>query len=196
METFSQAAENNKVAILEVLTEWLSNDALVLEVGSGTGQHAIHFSAALPAVGWQPTDRSDVLSTLTNNIAAHGTPNVRPPICLDLSFDEWPSEKVDCVYSANVIHIVNETLGENLITGAAQQLTESGILALYGPFKYQGEFTTPSNAEFDSWLKERDPQSGVRDFEWISELSKDSGLSLIEDRSMPANNQFLAFRRL
>ena len=195
MEGFSQAADNNKTPILEVLTSWLSDDQLVLEVGSGTGQHAIHMAAALKGIRWQPTDCLEVLPNLIKNISTYGTSNVLTPTNLDLSLNQWPAEKVDCVYSANVIHIVSEALVEKLIRGAARTLSEGGLLALYGPFKYRGTFTTPSNADFDSWLKARNPESGVRDFEWILELAKDSGLSFSEDRSMPANNQFLAFRR-
>ena len=195
MEGFSQAADNNKIPILEVLTSWLSDDQLVLEVGSGTGQHAIHMAAALKGIRWQPTDCFEVLPNLIKNISTYGTSNVLTPTNLDLSLNQWPAEKVDCVYSANVIHIVSEALVEKLIRGAARTLSEEGLLALYGPFKYRGTFTTPSNADFDSWLKARNPESGVRDFEWILELAKDSGLSFSEDRSMPANNQFLAFRR-
>ena len=194
MEGFSQAADNNKTPILEVLTSWLSDDQLVLEVGSGTGQHAIHMAAALKGIRWQPTDRLEVLPNLIKNISTYGTSNVLTPTNLDLSLNQWPAEKVDCVYSANVIHIVSEALVEKLIKGAARTLSEGGLLALYGPFKYRGTFTTPSNADFDSWLKARNPKSGVRDFEWIFELAKDSGLSFSEDRRMPANNQFLAFR--
>ena len=195
MEGFSQAADNNKTPILEVLTSWLSDDQLVLEVGSGTGQHAIHMAAGLKGIRWQPTDCFEVLPNLIKNISTYGTSNVLTPTNLDLSLNQWPAEKVDCVYSANVIHIVSETLVEKLIRGAARTLSEEGLLALYGPFKYRGTFTTPSNADFDSWLKARNPESGVRDFEWILELAKDSELSFSEDRSMPANNQFLAFRR-
>jgi len=195
MEGFSQAADNNKIPILEVLTSWLSDDQLVLEVGSGTGQHAIHMAEALKGIRWQPTDCLEVLPNLIKNISTYGTSNVLTPTNLDLSLNQWPAEKVDCVYSANVIHIVSTALVEKLIKGAARTLSEEGLLALYGPFKYRGTFTAPSNADFDSWLKARNPESGVRDFEWILELAKDSGLSFSEDRSMPANNQFLAFRR-
>jgi cyclopropane fatty-acyl-phospholipid synthase-like methyltransferase len=195
MDGFSQAADNNKTPILTVLTEWLVDNAHVLEVGSGTGQHAVHMAKALPAVIWQPTDCSDVLPALSNNVSAYGSPNVLTPLGLDLSLNEWPSGLVDCVYAANVIHIVSPALGENLIRGAAKLLTEGGLLVLYGPYKYRGAFTTPSNADFDQWLKTREPQSGIRDFEWACGLATDAGLTFVEDRSMPANNQMLAFRR-
>jgi SAM-dependent methyltransferase len=195
MERFSQAADNNKAPILTVLTEWLGDGARVLEVGSGAGQHAVNMAQALPRITWQPSDCSDVLPALTNNVSAYGGPNVLTPISLDLALNQWPSVLVDCVYAANVMHIVSPALGENLIRGAAKSLAEGGLLVLYGPYKYSGAFTTPSNADFDQWLKTRDRQSGIRDFEWVSGLATDAGLALVEDRPMPANNQMLAFRR-
>ena len=196
MEGFSQAADNNKTPILNTLREWLSNGELVLEIGSGSGQHAIHIANTLSKIRWQPTEHPGVLPILTKNISSFGSTNILTPQSLDLAAVEWPAESVDCVYAANVIHIVAETLGRKLIETAAEILGAGGLLALYGPFKYQGDFTTTSNAEFDDWLKDRNPKSGIRDFEWVMELAKDSGLTFVEDRSMPANNQFLAFRRL
>ena len=196
MEGFSQAADNNKTPILNTLREWLSNGELVLEIGSGSGQHAIHITSTLSKIRWQPTERPNILPILTKNIASFGSPNLLTPQSLDLAAVEWPTESVDCVYSANVIHIVNETLGRSLIETAAESLRAGGLLALYGPFKYQGNFTTASNAEFDDWLKDRNPSSGIRDFEWVMGLAQESGLTFMEDRSMPANNQFLAFRRV
>ena len=195
MEGFSQAADNNKTPILNTLSEWLSNDELVLEIGSGSGQHAIHIAKALQKIRWQPTEHPRALQSLINNISSFGSPNILAPESLDLAAVEWPTESVDCVYSANVIHIIDETLGRRLIETAAKSLRAGGLLALYGPFKYQGDFTTTSNAEFDDWLKDRNTSSGIRDFEWVIRLAQDSGLTFMEDRSMPANNQFLAFRR-
>ena len=196
MEGFSQAADNNKTPILNTLSEWLSNDELVLEIGSGSGQHAIHIAKALQKIRWQPTEHPSALQSLMNNISSFGSPNILAPESLDLAAVEWPTESVDCVYSANVIHIIDETLGRRLFETAAESLRAGGLLALYGPFKYQGDFTTTSNAEFDDWLKDRNSSSGIRDFEWVMTLAQDSGLIFMEDRSMPANNQFLAFRRL
>ena len=195
MEGFSQAAANNKAPILAALTAWLAADARVLEIGSGAGQHAIHMAAALPHLHWQPSDQAEALPTLMKNLKAYGSANIAPPICLDLSLIEWPGNPVDCIYSANVVHIVSQTLGEKLIRGAAKLLLPGGLLALYGPFKYRGEFTTSSNADFDLWLKARDSLSGVRDFEWVDDVAQDAGLTFVEDLSMPANNRFLAFTR-
>ncbi len=194
MQGFSQAADNNKAAILAVLADWLPQQANLLEIGSGSGQHAIHMAGELKHIYWQPSDRASVLPILTDNIAAYGSANIHTPISLDLVEDNWPVETFHCAYCANVMHIVSSELGEKLIRGAAQTLEEDGLLVLYGPYKYAGSFNTLSNADFDLWLKERDPQSGIRDFEWVRDLAAHSGLRLLEDRQMPANNQLLVFK--
>ena len=194
MQGFSQAADNNKAAILAVLAEWLPQRAKLLEIGSGAGQHAIHMAAALNHVHWQPTDRAPALPMLTSNIAEYGTANILRPTALDLATQTWPAQTFDCVYSANVMHIVSSELGENLICSAAKMLAADGLLALYGPYKYAGVFTTPSNADFDLRLKVRDAQSGIRDFEWVHDLALRSGLRLMADQRMPANNQMLIFK--
>ncbi len=194
MRGFSQAADNNKAAILEVLAEQLPRQARLIEIGSGAGQHAIHMAAALNHVSWQPTDVATVLPMLTSNISEYGAANILSPITLDLATQRWPAQTYDCVYSANVMHIVSSELGENLIRGAAKMLTADGMLALYGPFKYEGKFTSSSNADFDLWLKARDEQSGIRDFEWVHDLAARSGLQLLLDQRMPANNQALIFK--
>jgi predicted O-methyltransferase YrrM len=193
MEGFSKAADNNKTAILTVLAEWLPHRADLLEIGSGAGQHAIHMAGELKHIAWQPSDRASVLPILNNNITAYGSTNILAPIALDLAEDIWPTDTFHCVYSANVMHIVSCELGAKLIRGAAEALAVDGLLALYGPYKYAGNFTTPSNADFDLWLKERDAQSGIRDFEWVRDLALQCGLVLLEDRAMPANNQLLLF---
>ena len=196
MEGFSQAADNNKGPISNTLSEWLSDHKVVLEVGSGSGQHAIHVTATLNNIVWQPTEHPAVMPLLIRNISNHGNPNILQPHSLNLELEDWPARPVDCVYSANVIHIVSEILVEKLIQGASETLSKRGLLALYGPFKYQGEFTSDSNAEFDSWLKDRNQNSGIRDIEWLKGLAQEFNFKFIEDRPMPANNQFLAFQRL
>ena len=196
MQGYSPAADNNKAAILSVLTPYLSEGDHVFEIGSGSGQHAIHMAAALPQIQWQPSDRANTLALLSANIREYGTPNVQQPIELDL---EKPPlalpEGVQCVYAANVMHIVSEPLGATLIKLAGQSLLKDGYLVLYGPYRYGGEFTTESNKDFDGWLKDRDSDSGVRDFEWVERLANESGLTLIKDHAMPANNQCLVFKK-
>ena len=196
MQRFSEAAEKNKTHILLVLQEWLPPHARILEIGTGSGQHALHMAAEMKSITWQPTERSEGLPDLARNLSDYGFPNILKPLILDLSSERWPNVDTNCVYSANVMHIVKENLGENLIRGVGKKLAEGGLLILYGPYKYGGDFTTQSNAEFDAWLKERDPNSGIRDFEWVADLANQHGLSLQADLSMPANNQMLIFQRL
>ena len=196
MQGYSTAADNNKSAILSVLTNYLSEADHVFELGSGSGQHAIHIAAALPHIQWQPSDRANTLALLSANIRGYGTPNVQQPIELDLAKPPLAlPEGVQCVYAANVMHIVSEPLGVTLIKLAAQSLLKDGYLVLYGPYRYGGEFTTESNKDFDGWLKDRDSDSGVRDFEWVERLAKECGLNLIKDHAMPANNQCLVFKK-
>jgi cyclopropane fatty-acyl-phospholipid synthase-like methyltransferase len=193
MRHFSPAADNNKDNILQALRPYLSGDLSVLEIGSGSGQHALHLAQALPNVTWQPTDRGTGFPDLVDNIAAYGGDNISPPVLLDLADDIWPVKRVDRIYSANVLHIIPEVLGERLLRNASKVLSERGFLLLYGPLKYEGNFTTPSNAQFDQWLKARNPESGVRDFEWVEHLTSQTGLHLTADLAMPAHNQLLVF---
>lgn len=196
MQGYSPAAENNKSSILSVLENYLCDGDRVLEIGSGSGQHAIHVSSALQNVLWQPSDRAVALPLLRANIREYGTPNLSEPIEINLGhLPESSRTPTQCVYSANVMHIVSKPLGGRLIRWAGEILVDRGFLILYGPYKYDGEFTTQSNADFDLWLKDRDPHSGIRDFEWVTQLATQAGLGLIEDHSMPANNQCLIFQK-
>ena len=196
MQGYSPAADNNKSAILSVLSHYLSAGDHVFEIGSGSGQHGIHMSASMPEIQWQPSDRAINLPTLSSNILEYGPPNLRPPIELDL---DKPSRAlpsaVQCVYAANVMHIVREALGAELISWAAERLDDRGYLILYGPYRYAGEFTTESNKNFDEWLKKRDSESGIRDFEWVIKLAAERALTLVKDHAMPANNQCLVFQK-
>lgn len=195
MLNFSQAAENNKQPIVEVLAERLTGPSGVLEIGSGSGQHAIHFSSQLAHLAWQPTELPDAIEALRTNLAEARLVNVAQPVTLNVADDPWPVNPVDCVYTANTLHIMSWPMVVQFMRGVGQVLTESGSLWVYGPFRYHGDFTTPSNARFDGWLKERDPASGVRDFEAIDALAATAGLVLEADLPMPANNQLLIWRR-
>lgn len=191
---FSQAADNNKASILTVLSKYLQAGDVVLEVGSGSGQHALHMAQALPYVTWYPSEHPAALDTLKHNIEACGSDNIATPLSIDLVKDTWQKPLVDVVYAANIAHIVTPLLGERLVALARNALSGGGLLALYGPFKYAGAFTSESNARFEQWLKARDPRSGIRDFEWMLELASDHDMTLIEDHTMPANNQLLVFQ--
>ncbi len=194
-ENFSPPAERNQQDIANRLAGFFTEPGAVLEVGSGSGQHAVHMANALPHLTWQPSEIEERLDALGRNIARHAPRNVVAPVLLDLNAGHWPVTNIDYGYSTNVLHIVSEALGEKLINGFGRHLASDGTLVLYGPFLYNGEFTTPSNAQFDLWLKERDAQSGIRDIEWVCLLANRAGLRLVEDISMPANNQMLVFKR-
>jgi len=190
---FSQPADNNKSHIKDELKRLFPASARVLEIGSGSGQHAVFMARALPWLTWQPTDRGDYYPGLVDNIERLAPANVSPPRYLDISASDWP--ETDHMYLANVLHIMPAALLQPLFEGASRILADKGKLCIYGPFKYGGKFTTTSNADFDQWLKARDPLSGIRDIETLQQLAAEQGLLLAEDKPMPANNQFLVFKR-
>jgi SAM-dependent methyltransferase len=194
MLPFSDACERNKDPILEVLRAAFADRTRVVEIGAGTGQHAVHFARHLPHLVWQPTDRAEYLEGLAARVAAEGPPNLLAPLELDVLQDPWPPVRGDAVFSANTLHIMSWQAVVALFAGLPRALEGGGVVAIYGPFRYRGQFTTPSNAAFDAMLRERDAQSGVRDFEAVDALARASGLSLVADHALPANNQLLVWR--
>lgn len=199
MLPFSQAAENNKEPIANILRDAFKNARSVLEIGSGTGQHAVHLGEALAHLTWQTSELPGNLDGVATRLAAEGPENVPTnviaPVALDVSVHPWPIAHVDGIFSANCVHIMSWDHVAHLFRGVGEVLGSGGTLCLYGPYKYGGEFTTPSNADFDDWLKARDRLSGVRDFEAVDALAQAQGLSLLADHPMPANNQLLVWRR-
>lgn len=191
---FSQACENNKEPILAVLQHYFKDTSEVLEVGSGTGQHSVHFAAHLTHLQWQTSDRPINHPGIQQWLDDAKLSNLRAPITLDLNH-HWPVETVEAIYTANTLHIVSWPLVEQFFAGVKQHLAPTGIVCIYGPFKYQGQFTSESNQRFDEFLKQQDSQSGIRDFEQINKLAEQAGLTLLSDNSMPANNQLLIFKR-
>lgn len=194
-QLFSQACENNKPHILGRLKEYLVEPGQVLEVGSGSGQHAVHFAGHLPHITWQPTDIGDYLGPLGANIRDLAPANVKAPVALDVAAP-WPVKETDHLFTANSLHIMSFEHVISFFEGAGQVVTPKGYLFIYGPFRYHGGFTTESNARFNEHLKARDPVSGIRDFEKVDELANMAGFSLVADHDMPANNQFLVFRKV
>jgi cyclopropane fatty-acyl-phospholipid synthase-like methyltransferase len=196
--TSSEACERNKGPILEVLARELAAHHAVLEVGSGTGQHAVHFARHLPHLSWQPSEVADQEPPLAERIRLEGTANLRAPIVLDVRSLPWPvppgGAAFDAVFSANTLHIMAWDAVEDFFRGAGGTLAAGGVLCVYGPFRYGGRYTSDSNAEFDAWLRARDPLSGIRDFEALDELARAQGLKLTADLAMPANNQTLVWR--
>lgn len=192
---YSQASENNKQVILEILARHLQDDEQVLELAGGTGQHAVHFAASLPNLHWQSSDIPSNVDSLNLRIANARLANLPAAITIDVNHSPWTSARPTAVFSANSLHIMSADSVENFFRGIGEILQADGTLIIYGPFKYAGEFTTPSNEEFDRRLKDRDPVSGIRDFEWVKELAAHANLTIIEDNAMPANNQLLVWKK-
>jgi cyclopropane fatty-acyl-phospholipid synthase-like methyltransferase len=193
MKQYSEACEENKDAILAVLQRELAGCRAVLEIGSGTGQHAVYFSRHMPHLTWQPSDLEINHASINAWRDEAELSNLFPPLLLDVTGDHWPSCRVDGVFSANTTHIMAWPAVVAMITGIAAMLKTGGIFCLYGPFNYNRRYTSDSNARFDLWLKQRDPQSGLRNVEDLVELASVGGLSLKQDYAMPVNNRLLVW---
>lgn len=187
---FSDACEQNRQPILAVIGPAFEDVETVLEIGSGTGQHAVFFAASMPHLRWQTADVPENHPGIRLWLEDAGLPNLLPPISLEVTGD-WPDEAFDAVFSANTAHIMSLTEVGEMFRGVAGVLRPGGLFALYGPFNYGGAYTSRSNADFDRWLKARDPDSGIRDFEHLDTLADSLGLRLIADHAMPANNRTL-----
>ncbi|HYL02346.1 MAG TPA: DUF938 domain-containing protein [Steroidobacteraceae bacterium] len=191
----SEACERNRGPILAVLREALAASRAVLEIGSGTGQHAVHFAAHLPHLSWQPSELGAELAALAERVRLEGSANLRAPIELDVRRLPWPVAPVDAVFSANTLHIMAWEAVEDFFRGLAGVLASPGTLCVYGPFRNGGRYTSDSNREFDRYLRRRDPASGLRDVEALSRSARAAGLELAADHPMPANNQTLVWHR-
>lgn len=190
------AAERNREPILAVLREVLPERGTVLEIASGTGQHAVHFAAALPGIDWQPSDPEPrSRRSIAAWVAQAGLPNLRAPLALDVRAEPWPVDAVDAVVCINMIHIAPWAAAVALVNGAARRLPAGGVLLLYGPYRRAGAHTAPSNAEFDAQLRARDAEWGVRDLEAVVALAEAAGLELERVVAMPANNLSVVLRR-
>ena len=189
MKQFAPSFERNKDFILPVLQEVLPESGMVLEIGSGTGQHAVFFAAQLPQLVWQPTDLAANLPSIALWQAEAGLSNLRAPLDLDLLSDGWPVTSAQAVVCINTVHIVAWQGVENLFAGAGRVLSPGGVMFVYGAYRYAARPLEPSNEDFDRWLKARDPASGVRDFEAVNALAQQNGLTLAGDRAMPGNNR-------
>ena len=192
---YSESCEQNRSPILAVLRAVFADRQHVLEIGSGTGQHAVYFGAELPHLRWQTADVLAHHPGIEAWRTEAALPNVLPPLELDANETGWHSGRYDALFSANTLHIMSVQEVEKCFTGIGQVLEPGGVLAIYGPFNYQGQFTSDSNARFDQWLKSRDPASGIRDFEAIDALARPQGLALLHDHAMPANNRTLVWTK-
>ena len=193
---FAPACERNQEVILNALQDHLRpTDRHLFEIGSGTGQHAVYMAARLPHLQWQTSDRPEQHEGIQAWLDEAGLDNVMSPVKYQVGLHPWPVAAADVVLSVNTLHIMAASMVELLIKDLENNLKTAARVLFYGPFKYQGQFTTPSNAEFDDWLKAADSQQGIRDFEWICELMQSAGFVLLKDQAMPANNQMLIFEK-
>jgi SAM-dependent methyltransferase len=191
---FAEACERNKTPILNCLRKLLPRRGWVLEIGSGTGQHVVHFAPRFERLSWQPSERRDLLPGLHARIRSEGCVNVLPAIELDV-FGVWPDQEYAAAYSANTAHIMSWPGVCAMFSGVGRRLRSGGPFCLYGPFNIGGRFTSASNEEFDRSLRERDPGMGLRDAEALDSLAQDHQLVLQGRLQLPANNLLLVFRR-
>jgi cyclopropane fatty-acyl-phospholipid synthase-like methyltransferase len=191
----AEACERNKDPILAVLRAELTGARTLLEIGSGTGQHAVYFAAALPTITWQTSDRRENHETIRAWLEARPAPNLLAPLALDVAADEWPSGPYDAVFSANTAHIMGWPEVCAMFAGVGRVVSPGGRFLLYGPFSYDGRHTSASNESFDRMLRRRDPASGVRDLRRLDEEARRAGLERTADYEMPANNRTIVWRR-
>lgn len=199
---FSASAERNREPILSVLCEYFDDRQRALEIGSGTGQHAVYFADAMPALSWQPADQQEYLDSIRRWCVDAGLANLRDPLPLDVNREtDWQGLRTaspqgyDAVYSANTLHIMSWTEVERLFEHLPAVMTDDARLAIYGPFKRCGSHTSPSNAAFDQALREAVPHRGIRDLEAVDTLARAAGLRLLDDRALPANNRCVVWQR-
>ncbi len=190
---YAQACDKNGPPILDVLRQKLPSHGRVLEIASGTGQHAVFFGKALPNIEWQPSDLKEMHPSIGQWLDDAGLANVLPPLSLDVIAEAWPEQNYDAVFSANSAHIMPAEAVEKMFAGVARLLKDEGQFLLYGPFMYGGEHSSESNEYFDRWLKSSDPQRGLRDVDWLREIATKFNLRLLEDVEMPANNRILVW---
>lgn len=190
---FAESCEQNKEPILSCLREIFTEETLLLEIGSGTGQHAVYFARHLPHLTWQTSDLTDHHHTIQQWLDDADLENALSPLALDVAQANWPISQVGAIFSANALHIMSWHHVSKFFEGAGNILQRGGKLVVYGPFNYNGKFTCNSNARFEQWLKDRDPLSGIRDFEALDTLAKQSDMAIDRDIEMPVNNRILVW---
>ncbi len=196
MKSYSEAAERNKQPILEVLQQVFVDRSTVMEIGSGTGQHAVYFALALNHLTWQPTERPTNLASLRERCNERLVPNLAEPIPLDVDDESWPVLTVDAAFTANTLHIISWPQVCRLFTKVGSLLPDGSTFCTYGPFNIDGEFTSESNANFDAYLRARDADIGIRDIRDLTVQAKTHKLFLQADHSLPANNRLLVWRKI
>ncbi len=193
---FSPACERNQDPILTHLKTYLSKAMNVLEIGSGTGQHAVYFSRHLPHLQWQTSDRAENHASIHAWIEEDGNPRVLPPLVLDVGSQHWPAQIFDGVFTANTCHIMHWEEVQQMFANLRQILSAEGVFIVYGPFNYDGQFTSLSNQEFNAALQAQAAHRAIRDISDMQQLAAQNGLMLLEDLAMPAHNRLLIFKRI
>ena len=193
IKPYSAACDNNRQPILEIIEVLFANCKEILEIGSGTGQHAVYFAEKLSHLIWHSSDMQENHAGIELWLNEAHLPNTPPPLILDVTRAHWPELKVGAVFCANTIHIIGWDSVKAMIAGAGKLLPDNGLLVLYGPFNYNNAYTSESNARFDIWLKQRDPESGIRNFEDVEKLANAAGLYIQHDYAMPANNRLICW---
>lgn len=192
---YAASCEQNQQVILNELKKIFTEQGEVLEIGSGTGQHAVFFSAHLPQLIWQTSDlvsQHVAINQWLNEVEHH---RIKPPLELDVDMLSWPIGEKDYIFSANITHIISTEQSKKMLQHVAQHLKSGGLFAQYGPFNYHGKYTSDSNANFDQWLKQRNPLSCIKHFEDIKKLANENALVLFKDIEMPANNRLLVWKK-
>ena len=190
---YSESCEQNKDVILDVLKDYLQPGVEVLEVGSGTAQHAVYFASLNPQIHWQTSDQDEYLPGIKARVNNAGLKNTPEPIRLNVC-ESWPDARYDLIFSANTVHIMDDIAVSAFISHCHECLKPGGHLIIYGPFNYNNAYTSQSNRDFDQWLKNRDPASGIKHYEWVNELASAAGFRLVDDINMPANNRSLLWQ--
>ena len=192
---YAESCDQNRDAILAVIQPLLSNSKSVLEIGSGTGQHAVYFSEKLPHLIWHTSDRKENIAGIKLWLDENGGKNTPRPIELDVTQEVWPDISCDTIFTANTCHIMNQQSVDAMFNCIGSLIPDGGQLIIYGPFNYNRQYTSDSNERFDQWLKSRDPESGIRNFEDLNILAEKTGMRLVDDYQMPANNRILHWRK-
>ncbi len=195
MKPYAESCDQNREPIFSVLAPALEHHQRLLEIGSGTGQHAVWFGSKLPWLTWQTSDRLENHPGILQWLEEAALTNVLPPIELDTRMSPWPAITADCVFSANTAHIMDDEGVAGMFRGVGELLPGGGLFLLYGPFNYNGRYTSDSNERFDQWLHQRDPRSGIKHFEDLDALATAAGMTLADDHEMPANNRILCWRK-
>jgi len=193
---FAPSCDENRDVILQCIKNLFTEAESLLEIGSGTGQHAVYFAQHLSHLKWQPSDLSEQIEGMNLWFAEAALPQIQPPMVLDVADERWLKDSIAYVFTANTTHIMSWEKVQLMFAGIGRILKQGGLFAQYGPFNYAGKYTSESNARFDQWLKNRDPQSAIRNFEDVWLLAKENGLILHSDHEMPANNRILVWQKI